>query len=619
MKHINLIIIFITVLILLFGIVYEESLHRLQYPYAEYFIFIFAYLLVGRKVVLSAVKNIFKGKIFDENFLMTIATLGAIAIHQLPEAVAVMLFFNIGEFLQDLAVDRSMDSIESLLKIKPDNARIIFNGEPKDISPDEVKKGDEIIVKPGEKIPLDGIIISGASQVDTYMLTGESVPKYVSVNDEVLAGMINSGGVLNIRVTKLFSETSLSKIVEYTENARLKKSESEKFITTFARYYSPIVVCIAACVGLLPPLIFHGELFSVWIYRALVSLVISCPCALVISIPLTYFGGLGAASRHGVLIKGSNYIDMLAKADKIIFDKTGTLTRGNFKVIDVIPSNNFSKKEVVEYAARAESHSNHPIARSISEYYGKIDNNSLSEYEEFPGLGIKAKINQKTIHAGNYVFLKNSGIKFDEVRKSGTLLYIASDFVYAGCIIIADEIKEDSKSAVNELKNMGINFISMFTGDNREIAEDTAHQLGIENYRAELLPEQKFEAFEEVEKDTMYKGRTVFVGDGINDAPVLARADVGIAMGGLGSDVAIDNADIVIMCDRLIKVPYAIKISRKTREIVWQNIFLALLVKVFFILFGSAGLVTMWEAVFADVGVTILVVFNSLRLLKIKL
>lgn len=616
----DLLFIILSLVLLLTGLFYEEDFHNSTYNWIEYLVFLTAYLLVGWKILFAAAKNIYKGKIFDENFLMSIATLGAVAIHQLPEAVAVMLFFKVGEYLQDLVVDRSLDSIESLLNIRPDYANLIINGEMNNVNPDEVKINDEIIVKPGEKIPLDGTIISGSSFVDTSTLTGESIPKSVKQGDNVLAGMINSSGLLNIKVTKLFKDSSLSKIMEYTEQARLKKSESEKFITTFSKYYSPVIVGIALIIALLPPMLISDARFSDWIYRALVLLVISCPCAFVISIPLTYFGGLGASSKHGILIKGSNYLDSLAKVKNVIFDKTGTLTKGNFKVINIVPSGKFSKEELLRYAVIAESHSNHPIAKSIIDFYGgRINSTSADSFEEIFGYGIKIKVDGKSIIAGSDKFLHKENIPHNECFNESTVVHVAVDGEYMGYIAIGDEIKEESAIAVSELKKNGIKNIFMFTGDNTDIAKNVADIIGIEKYEAELLPENKYRLLEDIIIKSNKDDKTVFVGDGINDAPVIARADVGIAMGGLGSDASIDSSNIVIMCDSPMKVPYAIRIAKATRKTVWQNIYLAFLVKLVFIILGSLGLATMWGAVFADVGVTLLVVLNSIKLLKFKI
>lgn len=618
MKKRDLIFIVISLILLAAGMLTEKRLEASEYHFVEYLIYLAAYFLVGWKILVSAVRNIFKGKIFDENFLMSIATLGAIGIHQFEEAVGVMLFFKIGEFLEDSAVDKSLDSIESLLNIKPDCANVENGDSVKSIAPDDVSLGEILLVKPGEKIALDGEIISGSSSLEASMLTGESKPITAKPGDPVLAGMMNISGLLKIRVTKLFKDSSVSKIVEYTEKARLKKSETEKFITTFARYYSPAVVLLAACIAFIPPMIIKDALFSDWIYRALILLVISCPCALVISIPLSYFGGLGAASRRGILIKGSNYLDTLARTMTVVFDKTGTLTKGNFKMLKTVPQDWLTEAELLRYAAIAESNSNHPIAKAIIEACGKngINGNDIVSHREIPGEGVAARLADMEILAGNDTLLHSEKIDHPQCVAEQTTVHISVNKRYAGHIIIGDEIKDDAADAITKLRNAGINNIIMLTGDNEDSAKHVASQIGIDDFYANLLPIDKHQKLEEIIEKNSDGNKTIFAGDGINDAPVLARADVGIAMGGLGADIAIDSADVVIMCDSPSKVAVAIKISRKTRELVRQNIFLALLVKAGFIMLGSVGYATMWEAVFADVGVTLLVVFNSLRLLK---
>jgi Cd2+/Zn2+-exporting ATPase len=570
---------------------------------------------VGWKVIASAVKNIIRGQFFDEQFLMTIATLGAFAIHQMPEAVAVMLFYVTGELFQDIAVGRSRKSIKSLLEIKPDYANLKSGMEIIKVSPEEVKVGDTIIVKAGEKVPLDGTILEGTSFVDTAALTGESVPRKVKEKDEVMAGMINQSGLLTIKVNKLFDESSVSRILELVENATSQKAETEKFITTFARYYTPIVVIGALLMAVLPPLLFSGQTFNEWIYRALVVLVISCPCALVISIPLGYFGGVGLASRKGILVKGSNFLDALTRVTTVVFDKTGTLTKGEFKVSDVVISNGFSKEEILEYAAYAEVHSNHPVAQSITEaYQNKIDNAKISQTEEISGHGIKAVVDGKTILAGNDKLLHRENIKHPVCQVDGTVVHVTIDHIYAGYIIISDSLKDDAIEAIEKLKSKKIQTI-MLTGDNQYTAQTFAKRLGIDRFYSELLPEDKVKHIEQLIAENS-GGKVAFVGDGINDAPVIARADIGIAMGALGSDAAIETADVVLMTDSPSKVAQAIDVAKITRNIVWQNILFAMGVKLVFIVLGVFGIATMWEAVFGDMGVALIAIFNALRILK---
>jgi Zn2+/Cd2+-exporting ATPase len=592
-------------------------LHNTFYSIGEYLLFIPAYLLSGWSVLNTAGRNILKGRIFDETFLMTVATLGAIAIHKLPEAVGVMLFYKIGELFQDIAVSRSRNSIKALLEVRPDYANIQINGELKKVSPETVNVGDIIVVKPGEKIPLDGEIIDGNSQVDTSALTGESVPRTVRLGETVLAGMINKMGVLSIQVTKLFNESSIAKILDLVQNAKSKKAETEKFITKFARYYTPIVVFTSLAVALLPPLFISGATSSEWVYRALILLVISCPCGLVISIPLGYFGGVGGAAKRGILVKGSTFLDSLNAVNTVVFDKTGTLTKGVFKVVKIVPDNGFNEQELLQLAANVESHSNHPIAQSIRSAYGeKIDASDVREYEEIVGYGIRAKVDNRVVIAGSDRLLHKQQIAHDNCLVEGTVIHLAVDDIYAGYIVIADELKEDAREAIQTLKKMGVERTVMLTGDNQAIASQIAQQLGIDIYEAELLPEDKVNAIEKLISTSGKHGKVAFVGDGINDAPVIARADVGMAMGGLGSDAAIETADIVIMTDAPSKVAEAIQIARKTRKIVWQNIGFALAIKLVFIGLGILGIATMWEAVFADVGVAMLAILNATRAMK---
>lgn len=603
------------IILLLMGLLFEDELHNTPYNIAEYLLFITAYLISGWNVIKMAIKNILKGQVFNEHFLMTIATLGAFAIHQMPEAVAVMLFYIVGELFQDIAVNRSRRSIKSLLELKPDYANLKLNGGIKRVSPEGIKVGDYIVVKAGEKIPLDGQVTEGSSFVDTSALTGESVPRKVKAEDEVLAGMINQSGLITIRVTKLFGESSISKILEMVENATSKKAETEKFITTFAKYYTPVVVIGALLIAVVPPLLLSGATFSDWIYRALVVLVISCPCALVISIPLGYFGGIGGASRRGILVKGSNFLDALTQVKTVVFDKTGTLTKGEFKVSEIVASNGFNENTILEYAAYAEYNSNHPIAKSLLESYKQeIDNSRIGKVVEISGHGVKAFIDKKEIFAGNDKLLHLENIPHEKCDVEGTVVHVVIDKKYAGYIVISDNLKDDSIEAIERLNKKGIKTV-MLTGDNRFAADTFARKLGIKEYYAELLPENKVEHIERLLSEN---GKIAFVGDGINDAPVLARADIGIAMGALGSDAAIETADVVLMTDSPSKVAEAIDVSKWTRKIVWQNIVFALGVKVAFIVLGIFGIATMWEAVFGDMGVAIIAILNATRVLKGK-
>ncbi|MEG5034543.1 heavy metal translocating P-type ATPase [Microcoleus sp. AT3-D2] len=616
----ELVPVILVVVLFVGGLIFEEKLHNTPYSIGEYLVFIPAYLLSGWNVLTSAGRNILRGRFFDENFLMTIATLGAVAIHKLPEAVGVMLFFKIGELFQEFAVGRSRQSIRSLLEIRPDSANLKAKGEIKKVAPEIVAVGDIILVKPGEKIPLDGEIIDGNSQIDTSALTGESVPRTVKVGETVLAGTINQTGVLTVKVTKLFGESSISRILELVENARSKKAETEKFITKFASYYTPFVVFASLAVALIPPLFISGATNAdrfLWVYRALVLLVISCPCGLVISIPLGYFGGIGGAAKGGILVKGSTFLDTLTAVKTVVLDKTGTLTKGVFKVAQIVPKNGFHETELMTIAAKVESQSNHPVAKSIIEAYGgKIDSSDVKDYEEIAGHGIRAKVNNQIVLAGNDRLLHREKIPHDVCNAEGTVVHLAVDNRYAGYILIADELKEDAVQAIRDLKNLGVERIVMLTGDNQAVADSVARKLGLDSYLAELLPEEKVEAIEKLISQSKKGDKIVFVGDGINDAPVLARADVGIAMGGLGSDAAIETADVVIMADAPSKVAEAIQIARKTHNIVWQNIIFAMLVKGIFIALGAFGLATMWEAVFADVGVALAAIFNATRVLR---
>lgn len=585
----------------------------------ELSLFIIGYLIIGGDIVLRAVKNIYRGQVFDEHFLMTVATIGAFAVGQYPEGVAVMLFYQIGELFQGIAVNRSRKSISALMNIRPDSANIKRGKLIQKVSPEEVKVGDIIIVKPGEKVPLDGKIIEGHSMVDTSTLTGESVPREVEVGNEILSGFINKNGLLTVEVTKDFGESTVSKILELVQNASSRKAPTENFITKFARYYTPVVVIVATILAIIPPLLITGATFSDWIYRALIFLVISCPCALVVSIPLGFFGGIGAASKKGVLVKGSNYLEALNDVKYVVMDKTGTLTKGVFAVNSILPTSTWTKDELLEFAAIAEVYSNHPIAQSILDAYGKnVDKQLLKDYKEIPGHGIQVMINGKEILVGNAKFMKKEQISYPQITEVGTIVHVAIDKKYAGAISISDEVKEDSAHAIRLLKELGIKKTVMLTGDSKIVGESVGKQLGIDEVYAELLPQHKVEKIEKIDVQKLSKEKIAFVGDGINDTPVLARADVGIAMGGLGSDAAIEAADIVIMTDEPSKIAEAISIAKNTRKIVWQNIWFALGIKAVFLLLGAFGIATMWEAVFSDVGVTLLAVLNAMRVLRVN-
>ena len=577
---------------------------------------IVSYVILGGDVVWQAVRNISKGRVFDEHFLMSVSTIGAFVIGEYPEAVAVMLFYQVGEFFQSLAVKRSRKSISDLMDIRPDSATVRRNGELITISPENVSIGEIIIVKPGEKIPLDGVVLDGDSMLDTRALTGESVPRSVHKGDEALSGCMNQTGVLMIKTTKAFGESTASKIIDLVENASSRKAPTENFITTFARYYTPIVVGMAAILAIIPPVILGGG-WSEWLRRGFVFLIVSCPCALVISIPLTFFGGIGAASKRGVLVKGSNYLEALNKVSVVVFDKTGTLTKGVFKVVDITVEFGFTKEQVLEYAAQAESYSNHPIAKSIQEAFGKtIDQSVLSGYEEISGHGIRVLIGGKRVLAGNSKLMDSEKVSYAACQSAGTKVYIAVDGRYAGCIVIADEVKDDSQNAIASLKKIGVEKTVMLTGDDEKIGKAVAEQLGLDEYYAQLLPDQKVEKLEYLDQHKTKGSKLAFVGDGINDAPVLARADVGIAMGGLGSDAAIEAADVVLMTDEPSKLVDAIDVAKATKRIVMQNIIIALGIKSVFLILGALGIAGMWEAVFGDVGVTIIAVLNAMRILK---
>ena len=580
------------------------------------YIYALSYVLVGGKVVLSAIRNIFRGQVFDENFLMTVATLGAFAIGNHPEGVAVMIFYEIGELFQSYAVNRSRKSISSLMDIRADYANLIIDGKEKKVDPSEIKIDDIIVIKPGERVPLDGVVIEGNSSLDTSALTGESLPRNIDLNDEILAGVINLTGVIRVKVTKEFGESTVSRILELVQNASSKKAQTEKFITKFARYYTPVVVLSAVALAIIPPLVVEGALFSDWVYRALIFLVVSCPCALVVSIPLGLFAGIGGASKNGVLIKGGNYLEALKDVETVVFDKTGTLTKGVFKVVK-INTNNIEEAELLRIAATGESFSNHPIAQSILKAYGKeVDKSIISNYEEISGNGIKVNIDNKEVLLGNYKLMNSNGIKYTNSEEIGTVVHVVVDGEYKGNIVIADEVKEDSKEAIKMLKKIGVKKCVMLTGDNKKVAEKIAEELGLDEVYAELLPTDKVAMVEKLLKEKSEKGKLAFVGDGINDAPVLARADVGVAMGGIGSDAAIEAADVVLMRDNPSSLVDAIEIGRKTNRILWQNIIFSLGVKIAVLIPAAIGIANMWEGVFADVGVTLIAVLNSMRALR---
>ena len=581
-------------------------------------IYVISYIIVGLEIVKKAIRNIVRGKVFDENFLMTVATIGAFFIGEFPEAVAVMLFYQIGELFQSYAVDKSRKSIASLMDIRPDFANVERDGKIVKISPEEVKIGETIIIKPGEKIPLDGCIIDGKSSLDTKALTGETIPKDVEKGEEVLSGSINLNGVLKVEVKKEFGESTVSKILDLVENASSKKSKSENFITKFAKYYTPIVVIIAVFLAVIPPLLIEGASFSDWIYRALSFLVVSCPCALVISIPLSFFGGIGGASKMGILIKGSNYLEQLSNLETVVFDKTGTLTKGTFEV-QKIEEVGISKEELLKITAYAESFSNHPISLSVKTAYGKeIDEKQIEKTQELSGLGVEAKINNKYVLVGNEKLMKEKNIEYKKSNDIGTVLYIAIDGEFKGYIVIADEIKKEAKKTIEDLRKNNIKQIVMLTGDRNIVGQDVGKKLGLDKVYTELLPTGKVEKVEGLLKEKSKKGKLAFVGDGINDAPVLAISDIGIAMGGIGSDSTIEAADIVLMTDELGKIVDAINLSKRTMKIVKQNIVFAIFIKILVLILSACGISTMWEAVFADVGVSIIAIINALRVLKVK-
>lgn len=578
-------------------------------------LYIIAYLIIGADVVFKAIKNIFRGEIFDENFLMVVATIGALAVKEFPEAIAVMFLYQIGEEFQDIAVGKSRNAIKELMQIKPESANVLRNGETVEVKPEEVEIDEIIVIKPGEKVPLDGRVIKGTSMLDTKTITGESVPKKIVEQELIYSGSINLNSVLEVKVTKKFEDSTVAKILELVEEATSKKAKTEKFITKFAKYYTPIVCFLALGLATVPTLVFHQE-FIEWLYRALTFLVISCPCALVISVPLGFFGGIGGASKKGILIKGSNYLEALSHARYAVFDKTGTITKGVFEIQKINPVD-ISEEELIRVAAHGEKFSNHPVALSIKKRYkGKYDESKVEGLEEISGKGIKAKIFYKDTLIGNAKLLEENNIKFEKVDDPGTIIYVAINGIYNGYILIADKVKDDSKKAIEELKKAKIERTYILTGDERKIAEKIAKEVNVDICKSELLPDQKLENLEEILKERKGKEKVIFVGDGVNDSPCLARADIGIAMGGIGADAAIEAADVVIMTDELTKIAQAIKISKKTMKIVKQNIVFALVVKVLVLILGALGIANMWLAVFADVGVSMLAILNSMKTLK---
>lgn len=580
-------------------------------------LFVLAYLVVGYDVVWRAFRNLFRGQVFDEHFLMTLATLSAFYIQEYPEAVAVMLFYQLGELFQSVAVSKSRRSISDLMDIRPDYANLDTEQGMVQVAPETIQVGDTIVVRPGEKVPLDGTIVEGTSAMDTSALTGESVPRSVGPADSVLSGFINRNGLLKIAVEKPFAESTVKKILDLVENASSHKAPTEQFITKFARYYTPIVVIAALLLAVVPPLLFPGATFNEWIYRASIFLVISCPCALVVSIPVGFFGGIGSASRKGILVKGSNYLEGLNDLKYVVMDKTGTLTKGKFEITAIEPEGEITAEGLLEIAAHVEAHSTHPIADSIKEAYGKeIQEKRIAAYNEISGHGIQATVDGKEVLAGNARLMEQFTVTFEEVKEIGTIVYVAVEGKYLGHLLIADAIKEDAAAGIQALKEQGIKHIIMLTGDSKAVGDAVAKKLGITEVYCDLLPQDKVTKLEEILARKQKNEKVAFVGDGINDTPVLARSDIGIAMGGLGSDAAIEAADVVIMDDKPSKIASAMQVAENTRRIVWQNIFFALGVKGLFLVLGAFGVATMWEAVFADVGVTVIAVLNAMRILN---
>ena len=613
------IILLVSTVLFLIGLIFNKPLHETPYSWMEYAVLLTSYLLVGWPVILRAVQKILRRQLFDESFLMTIATIGAVAIHQLTEAAGVMLFYAIGIYFQNKAVERSRRSIQALLDIQPEYANLKIDGESRRVRPEEVGVGQMILVKPGERIPLDGEVVEGVSFVDTSALTGESVPKKVETGETVMAGSINGQGLLTVSVNQPFNESSIVRILNLVEKAGERKARTEQFITRFAHFYTPIVVSLALAIAVIPPFVLPGAVFLEWFYRALVLLVISCPCALMVSIPLGYFGGIGGASRKGILIKGANFLDALSNLDTVVFDKTGTLTHGVFWVTKVIAKNGFNQEQLLATAAAAEVYSNHPIASSIRDAFGtKVEFERVVDYQEIPAHGVKAVVDGQRVLAGNDRLMHRENIIHEDCEVEGTTVYVAVDGKYAGYIIISDELKPDAVETVQQLKMLGVERVVMLTGDEESVAHHVAQYLGLDDYYAELLPEDKVTQVEKLllEMPNRKKGKLAFVGDGVNDAPVITRADVGVAMGGLGRDAAMEAADVVLIDDAPSKLAQAVEIARRTKRIVWQNIFLALCVKGFFIVLGALGVASIWEAVFADVGVTLVAVFNATRTLR---
>lgn len=590
-----------------------------SYPIVSLIMYLASYFVIGFEILKKAVRNIINGQVFDENFLMSIATVGAMILGEYQEGVAVMVFYQIGELFQSYAVNKSRRSIAGLMDIRPDIATVVRDGVEEDVDPYEVSVGETIVVRPGDKIPLDGIVLEGNSSLDTAALTGESIPREVGVGDNVISGCINKNGVLYIEVIKEFDESTVSKILELVENASSNKAPVENFITKFARYYTPAVVIAAVLLAIIPPIFIHDRTFGESIYQALTFLVISCPCALVISIPLSFFGGIGGASKAGILIKGSCFMEALAQAEIAVFDKTGTLTKGAFQVTEIHSVEDGKEEELLEMAAHCEQFSTHPIATALCEAYkGEIDKNAVTDVEEVAGFGLKALVFGRTVCAGNYRFMERENIAAREIQALGTIVYVAEDGIYKGCIVIADQIREDAKEAIAKLKQCGIKKTVMLTGDVDYIGRKVAEKLGIDEVHTQLLPRDKVDCMEQLVSQTSVKGKLIYTGDGINDAPVLTRANVGIAMGGLGSDAAIEAADIVIMTDEPSKIATAIQISRKTLRICWQNIVFALGVKAIIMILGAVGYASMWAAVFADVGVAVIAILNAIRALHVQ-
>lgn len=624
-KHLARIIVGLIVFIVVYFLPIDSWFEQPNALYIEFALFLIPYLIVGYDVIGKAIRNIGHGQVFDENFLMCVATIGAFALVFFPESephmaegAAVMLFYQVGEFFQDYAVGKSRKSISEMMDIAPDYANIMQNGELTKVDPYDVQIGSEIVVKVGERIPLDGVVVSGNSQLDTTALTGESVPRQVKTGSEVISGCVNMTGVLTIKTTKPFEESTVSRILELVENASDKKARTENFITRFARYYTPIVVCIAALLAIVPPL-FLGQSWSDWVMRGLVFLVVSCPCALVISVPLSFFGGIGGASRAGILVKGSNYLETLANAETVVFDKTGTLTNGTFEVVAVHPSEGIESNKLLYLAAHAEAFSDHPIALSLKKAYDHdIDQSAIIDAHEQSGHGVSASVDGKHVLVGSDALMSENGVMSEPCELVGTILHVSADGVYLGHIIIADVIKEDAAKTIADLHKAGVKKTIMLTGDRKEVAENVAKMLRIDEFHAQLLPQDKVEAVEKLLDSTSEKGKLVFVGDGINDAPVLMRADIGVAMGAMGSDAAIEAADVVLMDDKPSNIAVAIKIARHTMRIVWENIIFALAVKFGVLILAALGIANMWLAVFADVGVAIIAILNAMRAMRIK-